>query len=100
MINEFYDCGVLYIAFLSAFILIDNFWFYSGFRRYVHFGLQFSENLPSHVLLALGLSPQPVSQTIRLSLWSFTREQGIERAADSIRACLVQPAFWAVAQAR
>ncbi|PYD83762.1 IscS subfamily cysteine desulfurase, partial [Pseudomonas syringae pv. pisi] len=59
-----------------------------------------AKNLPSHVLLALGLSPQAASQTIRLSLGRFTREQDIERAVDSIRASLVQPAFWAVAQAR
>ncbi|ALD96867.1 MULTISPECIES: cysteine desulfurase family protein [Pseudomonas] len=59
-----------------------------------------AKNLPSHVLLALGLSPQAASQTIRLSLGRFTREQDIARAADSIRASLIQPAFWAVAQAR
>ncbi|EPM99865.1 cysteine desulfurase, partial [Pseudomonas syringae pv. actinidiae ICMP 18804] len=59
-----------------------------------------AKNVPSHVLLALGLSPQAASQTIRLSLGRFTREQDIERAAESIRACLIQPAFWAVAQSR
>ncbi|AAY38252.1 aminotransferase class V-fold PLP-dependent enzyme [Pseudomonas syringae pv. syringae] len=59
-----------------------------------------AKNLPSHVLLALGLSPQAASQTIRLSLGRFTREQDIARAADLIRASLIEPAFWAVAQAR
>ncbi|RMV13743.1 Cysteine desulfurase [Pseudomonas savastanoi] len=58
------------------------------------------KNLPSHVLLALGLSPQAAGQTIRLSLGRFTRDQDIERAAESIHACLIQPAFWAVAQSR
>ncbi|WP_024642977.1 cysteine desulfurase family protein [Pseudomonas syringae] len=59
-----------------------------------------AKNLPSHVLLALGLSPQAASQTIRLSLGRFTREQDIARAADLIRGSLIEPAFWAVAQAR
>ncbi|MCH5486987.1 cysteine desulfurase family protein [Pseudomonas syringae] len=59
-----------------------------------------AKNLPSHVLLAVGLSPQAASQTIRLSLGRFTREQDIARAADLIRASLIEPAFWAVAQAR
>ncbi len=43
-----------------------------------------AKNAPSHVLLALGHSPQAAGQTIRLS----------------IRDSLAQPAFWAVAQAR
>ncbi|KPC28147.1 Cysteine desulfurase [Pseudomonas syringae pv. cilantro] len=59
-----------------------------------------AKNAPSHVLLALGHSPQAAGQTIRLSLGRFTREQDIERAAEAIRDSLVQPAFWAVAQAR
>ncbi len=59
-----------------------------------------AKNLPSHVLLALGLSQQAAGQTIRLSLGRFTRDQDIERAAESIHACLIQPAFWAVAQSR
>ncbi|KPX42260.1 Cysteine desulfurase [Pseudomonas syringae pv. helianthi] len=59
-----------------------------------------AKNQPSHVLLALGLSPQAASQTIRLSLGRFTRDRDIECAAQSIRACLIQPAFWAVAQSR
>ncbi|RMO89131.1 Cysteine desulfurase [Pseudomonas syringae pv. philadelphi] len=59
-----------------------------------------AKNAPSHVLLALGHSPQAAGQTIRLSLGRFTREQDIERAAEAIRDSLAQPAFWAVAQAR
>ncbi|GFM66765.1 aminotransferase class V-fold PLP-dependent enzyme [Pseudomonas lijiangensis] len=57
-----------------------------------------AKNTPSHVLLALGHSPQAASQTIRLSLGRFTHEQDIERAVELIRASLIQPAFWAVAQ--
>ncbi|MBI6856150.1 aminotransferase class V-fold PLP-dependent enzyme [Pseudomonas cichorii] len=57
-----------------------------------------AKNTPSHVLLALGHSPQAASQTIRLSLGRFTREQDIDRAVELIRASLIQPAFWAVAQ--
>ncbi|WP_439885592.1 cysteine desulfurase family protein [Pseudomonas syringae] len=56
-----------------------------------------AKNTPSHVLLALGLSPQAASQTIRLSIGRFTREQDIRRAAEAIRASVIQPAFWAVA---
>ncbi|AHG41656.1 class V aminotransferase [Pseudomonas syringae CC1557] len=59
-----------------------------------------AKNAPSHVLLALGLSPQEAGQTIRLSLGRFTRDQDIEHAAQSVRDCLAQPSFWAVAQAR
>jgi len=58
-----------------------------------------AKNTPSHVLLALGHSPQAASQTIRLSIGRFTREQDIDKAVESIRACVAQPAFWAVAQA-
>ncbi|MEE4085904.1 cysteine desulfurase family protein [Pseudomonas viridiflava] len=58
-----------------------------------------AKNTPSHVLLALGLSPQAASQTIRLSIGRFTREQDIRRAAEAIRASVIQPAFWAVAHA-
>ncbi|MBX8537858.1 aminotransferase class V-fold PLP-dependent enzyme [Pseudomonas cichorii] len=57
-----------------------------------------AKNTPSHVLLALGYSPQAASQTIRLSLGRFTHEQDIDRAVELIRASLIQPAFWAVAQ--
>ncbi len=58
-----------------------------------------AKNTPSHVLLALGLSPQAASQTIRLSIGRFTREQDIRRAAEAIRASVIQHAFWAVAHA-
>lgn len=57
-----------------------------------------AKNAPSHVLLALGHDARAASQTIRLSLGRFTREQDIDRAACLIKACLAQPAFWAVAQ--
>ncbi|GFM84014.1 cysteine desulfurase [Pseudomonas cichorii] len=57
-----------------------------------------AKNTPSHVLLALGHSAQAAGQTIRLSLGRFTSEQDIDRAAELIRASLIQPAFWAVAQ--
>ncbi|RMT79208.1 cysteine desulfurase family protein [Pseudomonas viridiflava] len=57
-----------------------------------------AKNTPSHVLLALGHSAQAASQTIRLSLGRFTREQDIRHAAEAIRASVIQPAFWAVAQ--
>ncbi|MFJ4145489.1 cysteine desulfurase family protein [Pseudomonas sp. NPDC089734] len=57
-----------------------------------------AKNTPSHVLLALGHSAQAASQTIRLSLGRFTREEDIDRAAELIQASLIQPAFWAVAQ--
>ncbi|CAM3380626.1 IscS subfamily cysteine desulfurase [Pseudomonas floridensis] len=57
-----------------------------------------AKNTPSHVLLALGHSPQAASQTIRLSIGRFTRDQDIRRAAEAIRASVIQPAFWAVAQ--
>ncbi|OCR23452.1 class V aminotransferase [Pseudomonas syringae] len=57
-----------------------------------------AKNTPSHVLLALGYDAQAASQTIRLSLGRFTSEQDIDHAAGLIRASLVQPAFWAVAQ--
>ncbi|MGN2429948.1 cysteine desulfurase family protein [Pseudomonas syringae] len=59
-----------------------------------------AKNAPSHVLLALGHSPQAAGQTIRLSLGRFTRDQDIEHAAEAVRDCLARPAFWAVAQAR
>ncbi len=57
-----------------------------------------ARNTPSHVLLALGYDATAASQTIRLSLGRFTTEQDIDRAAGFIKASLVQPAFWAVAQ--
>jgi cysteine desulfurase len=57
-----------------------------------------ARNTPSHVLLALGYDATAASQTIRLSLGRFTAEQDIDRAAGFIKASLVQPAFWAVAQ--
>ncbi|KFE46080.1 cysteine desulfurase family protein [Pseudomonas syringae] len=57
-----------------------------------------ARNTPSHVLLALGYDATAASQTIRLSLGRFTSEQDIDRAAGFIKASLVQPAFWAVAQ--
>jgi cysteine desulfurase len=50
-------------------------------------------------LLALGLDAQEAQQTIRLSLGRFTSEADIDHAAGLIRASIVQPAFWAVAQA-
>ncbi len=58
-----------------------------------------AKNAPSHVLLALGHTPQAASQTIRLSLGRFTRESDVRRATDAIHASVLQPAFWAVAQA-
>jgi cysteine desulfurase len=58
-----------------------------------------AKNTPSHVLLALGLDAQEAQQTIRLSLGRFTSEADIDHAAGLIRASIVQPAFWAVAQA-
>jgi cysteine desulfurase len=58
-----------------------------------------AKNTPSHVLLALGHDAQAASQTIRLSLGRFTQEDDIDRAAQLIKASLIQPAFWAVAQA-
>lgn len=58
-----------------------------------------AKNTPSHVLLALGLDAQAAQQTIRLSLGRFTCEQDIDHAARLIRGSIVQPAFWAVAQA-
>lgn len=58
-----------------------------------------AKNAPSHVLLALGLDAMAAQQTIRLSLGRFTSEQDIDHAARLIRAAIVQPVFWAVAQA-
>ncbi|WP_024696027.1 aminotransferase class V-fold PLP-dependent enzyme [Pseudomonas syringae] len=58
-----------------------------------------ASNAPSHVLLALGHTPQAASQTIRLSLGRFTRESDVRRAADAIHASVLKPSFWAVAQA-
>jgi len=58
-----------------------------------------AKNAPSHVLLALGHDVQAARQTIRLSLGRFTTEQDVDRAAQSIKASLTEPAFWAVAQA-
>ena len=58
-----------------------------------------AKNAPSHVLLALGPDAAAARQTIRLSLGRFTREADIDRAAESIQACVSRPPFWAVAQA-
>ncbi|MNM31962.1 Cysteine desulfurase [compost metagenome] len=56
-----------------------------------------SSNKPSHVLLALGLTPQFARQTMRLSLGRYTREQDVDQAAAAIKASLQSQPFWAVA---
>ena len=47
-----------------------------------------ASNAPSHVLLALGLSPAAALRTIRLSLGRFTTAQEVDRAVQLIRGAL------------
>ncbi|MHC8346628.1 aminotransferase class V-fold PLP-dependent enzyme [Pseudomonas sp. RT6P73] len=54
-----------------------------------------ANNIPSHVLLALGHDARSANRTIRLSLGRFTTEQDIDQAAQLIKAaCTSAPAFW------
>ncbi|MNE66726.1 Cysteine desulfurase [compost metagenome] len=58
-----------------------------------------ANNVPSHVLLALGHDARAAGRTIRLSLGRFTTEQDIDQAAQLIKAASASaPAFWATAQ--
>ena len=43
-----------------------------------------AEEKPSHVLEALGLSPERVEGSVRFGLGRFTTQEEIERAADRI----------------
>jgi cysteine desulfurase len=43
---------------------------------------------PSHVLKAMGLSPQRVESSLRLSLGRGTTEDEVDRGAEIIRACI------------
>lgn len=56
-----------------------------------------SSSQPSHVLLALGLTPQAARQTIRLSLGRYTQTRDVEEAVRVIKASLQSQPFWAVA---
>lgn len=56
-----------------------------------------SSSQPSHVLLALGLTPQAARQTLRLSLGRYTQAQDVDQAVRAIKASLQSQPFWAVA---
>lgn len=56
-----------------------------------------SSSQPSHVLLALGLTPQAARQSIRLSLGRYTRIEDVDQAVQAIKASLQPQPFWAVA---
>lgn len=56
-----------------------------------------SSSQPSHVLLALGLTPQAARQSIRLSLGRYTRIEDVDQAVQAIKASLQSQPFWAVA---
>lgn len=49
----------------------------------------------SHVLLALGLSPEQAATGVRLSLGRYTQAEDVEKAIEALSACVVsQPTFW------
>jgi cysteine desulfurase len=49
----------------------------------------------SHVLLALGLSPDKAATGVRLSLGRYTQAEDVEKAIEALSACVVsQPTFW------
>jgi cysteine desulfurase len=49
----------------------------------------------SHVLLALGLTPEKAATGVRLSLGRYTQAEDVEKAIEALSACLVsQPTFW------
>ena len=49
----------------------------------------------SHVLLALGLSPEKATTGVRLSLGRYTQAQDVDKAIEALSACLVsQATFW------
>lgn len=55
-----------------------------------------ASNAPSHVLLALGLSPAQASSSLRLSLGRYTQAEDVQRAITLIGQKLTAPAttFW------
>lgn len=58
-----------------------------------------ASHAPSHVLLALGLSAEEASRTLRLSFGRFTSEEDVDALASAIHAATqVATPFWAVAQ--
>lgn len=49
----------------------------------------------SHVLMALGLSPEKAATGVRLSLGRYTQTEDVDAAIEALSACLVsQPTFW------
>ena len=49
----------------------------------------------SHVLLALGLSPEKAATGVRLSLGRYTQAEDVEKAIEALSTCVVsQPTFW------
>jgi cysteine desulfurase len=49
----------------------------------------------SHVLLALGLSPEKAATGVRLSLGRYTRAEDVEKAIAALAGCVAsQPTFW------
>lgn len=56
-----------------------------------------SSSQPSHVLLALRLTPQAARHSIRLSLGRYTRMEDIDQAVQAIKSSLQPQPFWAVA---
>jgi len=49
----------------------------------------------SHVLLALGLSPEKAATGVRLSLGRYTQAADVDKAIEALSACLVsQATFW------
>ncbi|WP_268800965.1 cysteine desulfurase family protein [Pseudomonas huanghezhanensis] len=49
----------------------------------------------SHVLLAMGLSPEKAATGVRLSLGRYTQREDVEKAIEALSECLAaQPTFW------
>lgn len=49
----------------------------------------------SHVLLALGLSPEKAATGVRLSLGRYTQAADVEKAIEALAGCVAsQPTFW------
>lgn len=54
-----------------------------------------ASNKPSHVLIALGLTPAQAGSSIRISLGRYTEEADVDKAVEVIRQALAAPAaFW------
>jgi cysteine desulfurase len=49
----------------------------------------------SHVLLAMGLSPEKAATSVRVSLGRYTQVEDVEKAIEAFAGCLAsQPTFW------